>query len=46
MFESILTKHSGPTTRIHPIEIHISDPDVYDLIYSSTAFFDKIEAFK
>lgn len=37
---------SGPIIRISPTEIHISDPDFHDIVYSSSAPFNKIPAFR
>ena len=37
IYRSHLTAHDqGPIIRINPTEIHISDPDFFDIIYSHT----------
>ncbi|KAF8860246.1 cytochrome P450, partial [Acephala macrosclerotiorum] len=42
-FKSLHEKH-GPIIRINPWEVHINDPEFYDMIYTSTSYFDKVPA--
>ena len=36
----------GPIIRINPTEVHISDPEFFDVVYSSSAQFDKLKAWR
>ena len=37
---------TGPIIRIIPWEVHISDPEFYDALYSTKSHFNEIEAWK
>ena len=44
--EFVLIGQQGPIIRINPFEIHLSDPEYYENIYSTSQHLDKMKSFE